>query len=158
MHSPPPPPPPCLFPLTPAPLGMPNGLLPAVNSERPPLVQQHCIIKDVAYPSRAPVHVLVPTFQAWCHRLEQQPSDRKECQEPGWSAQRGRRPLAPTNLLGEAHNLQPVALPDWSVGANVHQLVNLLHRLDCGNLDNTGTVFRGASFTRIKALCVCVCV
>lgn len=38
------------------------------------------------------------------------------------------------HLLGEAHDLQPVALPDRSVGAGVHQLVHLLHRLDGGDL------------------------
>lgn len=39
------------------------------------------------------------------------------------------------HLLGEAHDLQPVALPDRSVGAGVHQLVHLLHRLDGGDLE-----------------------
>lgn len=39
-----------------------------------------------------------------------------------------------THLLGEAHNLQPVALPDWSVCASVDQLIHLFHRLDCGDL------------------------
>lgn len=69
--------------------------------------------------------------------------------------QGGRWPLGLTDLLGETHNLQPVALPDRSVGANVHQLVNLLHRFDCGDLDNTGKIFRGVSLARIK-MCVCV--
>lgn len=45
--------------------------------------------------------------------------------------------LGVTDLLGEAHDLQPVALPDGSVGASVHQLVHLLHRLDCGDLGRT---------------------
>lgn len=39
-----------------------------------------------------------------------------------------------THLLGEAHDLQPVALPDWSVGAGVHQLIHLFHSLNCGDL------------------------
>lgn len=38
------------------------------------------------------------------------------------------------HLLREAHDLQPVALPDRSVGAGVRQLIHLLHRLDGGDL------------------------
>lgn len=39
-----------------------------------------------------------------------------------------------THLLGEAHDLQSVALPSRRVGANIHQLIHLLHSFDCGDL------------------------
>lgn len=39
-----------------------------------------------------------------------------------------------THLLGDANNLHSVALPDRGVGANVHQLIHLLHRLNCRDL------------------------
>lgn len=39
-----------------------------------------------------------------------------------------------SHLLGEAHNLQSVTLPNWSIGASVHQLIHRLHRFDGGDL------------------------
>lgn len=43
-------------------------------------------------------------------------------------------PLSLTHLFGETHNLQSVALPDWSISASVHQLVYLFHCLNCCDL------------------------